>query len=102
VLALPSRDERSGEQLGAGVAGAAGPHNRVPGFALQPISLTDFRFGRGPDQYRFAIVAFVDPTGVPDALRLRFAVASRERNVDDAWRHEAHKLIAIPCASASR
>jgi hypothetical protein len=56
------------------------------------VGLTDFCLGSAPDQHRFPIVAFpivafVDLVGVSDALRLRLAVATRERNVDDARGH---------------
>jgi hypothetical protein len=42
-------------------------------------------------------VTGVDSVRVADALGLRLAVASGERNVDDARRHEGDKLSAIPC-----
>jgi hypothetical protein len=43
------------------------------------------------DQHRFPEVGIVDPVGVgvPDARRLRLAVAARERDVDDARGHGA-------------
>jgi hypothetical protein len=66
-------------RLGLGIprhGGAAGPHDRIPSFAFQAVSFTDFRLGWAPDQNRFPVLAGVDPVGVSDALCLRLAVAA--------------------------
>jgi hypothetical protein len=42
---------------------AAGPHDRVLGFTLQPIRSADFCVCRAPDQNRFPEVSFVDSCG---------------------------------------
>ncbi|MGY4380467.1 hypothetical protein ACVWZ3_008106 [Bradyrhizobium sp. i1.3.6] len=68
---------------------AAGPHDRIPSIAFQPISFAQLGLSGFPDQDGFAVVARVQAVRLADAFRLRLAVAARQRNLNDAWGHRA-------------
>jgi hypothetical protein len=63
--------------------------------AFQPISLADFRFSRAPDQDRFLIVAGMQAESVTNALSLRLAVATGQRNVDDGRGHQLALAVGL-------
>jgi hypothetical protein len=72
---------------GRGHRWPARPHDRVPGLAFQPVGLPDLGLGGTPDQDRLPVVVGVDAVRLPDALCLGLAVATGERNMDDARGH---------------
>jgi hypothetical protein len=48
---------------------AARPHDRIPGFAFEPVSFPEFRLGGAADQDRQTVVVGVDAVRLADALR---------------------------------
>jgi hypothetical protein len=55
----------------------AGPHDRVPSFAFQPVGFADLGLGGAADQHRFLVVGFVNSVRVTNPFCLRLSVAAR-------------------------
>ena len=74
---------------------AAGPHDRIPCLAFQPIGLADFRFRCASDEDRFLEVAIVDAVSIANPFCLRLSVAAGQGNMDDARGHKSASLRQI-------
>jgi hypothetical protein len=83
---------------GRGHRGAASPHDRIPGFAFQSVSFTEFGLGGAANQDRLPVLAGVDAVHVPDTLGLRLTVAAGQRDVDYARAYGPERLSAFPDA----
>jgi hypothetical protein len=57
----------------------AGPHDRVPGLAFQPIGLADLCLGNPADKLRFPKLAIVQPVRVAEALGLGLTIAAGQQ-----------------------